>query len=200
MTEEEALLWIIQKHQRTNGLNDFSRILLAMELEPWFRQRARHNQQLGGQRKGSSNLAEADRRDVRAEIAQAAGVSTGNVSKVRQLVSVANYEVMQALGSGEVSIHQAYIWLQEPEKQLDHLRMYRDLRGIAGKITALLHAHRSRTNEELLDPHRIVAALTAMTSEQRKTVLVAEIKIPGEVLLLSTGLLQALESQGELQS
>ena len=41
LAEEEALLWIIQKHQRTNGLNDFIRICLALELEPLFKERAR---------------------------------------------------------------------------------------------------------------------------------------------------------------
>ena len=79
-----------RKHQRSDGLNAFCRILLALELEPWFKARARYNQQLGGQKKGSSNLAEADRLDVRSEIAAAAGVSTGNVSKVKQLASAAH--------------------------------------------------------------------------------------------------------------
>src|SRR5215470_3772470 len=40
MNEAEALQWLIQKHGRSKGLNDFSRILLALELEPWFRQKA----------------------------------------------------------------------------------------------------------------------------------------------------------------
>ena len=85
LTESEALQWLIQKHRRSNGLNDFSRILLALELEPWFRENARSNQRAGGQNKGSSNLTEASRLDVRSEIARAAGVSVGNVSKVKQL-------------------------------------------------------------------------------------------------------------------
>jgi hypothetical protein len=75
MTEEEALLWLIQKHQRSSRLNDFNRIVLALELEPWFKSRARSNQKLGGRTKGSSSLTEADKVDVRAEIAAAAGVS-----------------------------------------------------------------------------------------------------------------------------
>src|SRR5277367_7128283 len=60
LSEEEALLWLIQKHQRSDGLNAFCRTLLALELEPWFKARARSNQQRGGQHKGSSNLTEAD--------------------------------------------------------------------------------------------------------------------------------------------
>ena len=40
LTESEALHWLLQKHRRSNGLNDFSRILLALELEPWFKEKA----------------------------------------------------------------------------------------------------------------------------------------------------------------
>ena len=80
LTESEALHWLLQKHRRSNGLNDFSRILLALELEPWFKEKARSNQRAGGRNKGSSKLTEAERLDVRSEIAAAAGVSVGNVS------------------------------------------------------------------------------------------------------------------------
>jgi len=58
-------------HRRSNGLNAFSRILLALELELDFKKKARSNQRSGGQAKGSSNLTEADRVDVRSEIAAA---------------------------------------------------------------------------------------------------------------------------------
>lgn len=61
MSEEETLQRLIRSHQRFAGFNDFDRILLALELEPLFREQARSNQQLGGQLKGSSNLSEADR-------------------------------------------------------------------------------------------------------------------------------------------
>src|SRR5712692_2813493 len=61
LTEEEALHFLLQMHRRSNGLNAFSRILLAQELEPWFREKARSNQRAGGQNKGSSNLTEAEK-------------------------------------------------------------------------------------------------------------------------------------------
>ena len=38
-----------------------------------------------------------------------------------------------------------------------------------------------------------------MGPERKTSVLVSAIQVPGEVLLLSTDLLQTLESQGELQ-
>jgi hypothetical protein len=37
LDEAEALHWLLQKHRRSKGLNDFSRIRLALELEPHFR-------------------------------------------------------------------------------------------------------------------------------------------------------------------
>jgi hypothetical protein len=102
LTESEALHWLLQKHRRSNGLNDFSRILLALDLEPWFKEKARSNQRAGGHNKGSSKLTEAERLDVRSEIAAAAGVSVGNLSKVKQLMMTAQPELLQPLRSREV--------------------------------------------------------------------------------------------------
>jgi ParB-like chromosome segregation protein Spo0J len=198
LTEEEALLYIIQHHQRSDGLNDFSRILLALELEPWLREQARFNQQLGGQRKGSSNLTEADRLDVRSRIASAAGVSTGNLSNARRLISEAHPRVLQALRANEISIHQASIWLKTPEKQLDRFLLHQNLRGITRKIDTLLNAHSRPVDDCKLDLQRIASALAAMPPEQREAVVVAEFKTPGSVLLLSSALRQALTRQGEL--
>jgi hypothetical protein len=82
--EDEALHWLLQSHRRLNGLNDFARIVLALDLEPGLQEKARSNQRTGGQHKGSSTLAKALRLDVRSQIAVAAGVSTGNVTKVKQ--------------------------------------------------------------------------------------------------------------------
>ncbi len=201
MTEEEALLWLIQKHRRTSSINDFSRILLALELEPWLKARARSNQQVGGQLKGSSTLTKADKLDVRSEIASAASVSVGNVSKVKHLISVARSELLEALREGEVSIHRASVWLRDPDKQLDQLTLSRSLSGITRKIASLLRRHPlpSPRSDGQLELQRVEKALASLDPERRVSVLVSAIQIPGEVLLLSTGLLKALERQGELQ-
>jgi hypothetical protein len=198
MTEEEALLWLIQKHQRSDGLNAFCRIVLALELEPWFKARAGGDQQLGGQKKGSSNLSEADRLDVRREIAAAAGVSTGNVSKVKQLASAAHPQLLEALRAGEVSIHKASVWLQKLDKQLDALGIYQNRRSIKNTVNALLRAHYDVEPSEHLDAPHIAVALARLGSKQSDSILVAEIRVPGVVLLVSTALRQALTSQGEL--
>lgn len=108
LSEEEALVWLLHKLRPLRGINSFCRILLALGLEPSLKARAQVNQELGGLRKGSSNLTEADRLDVRAEVANAAGVSTGNINKVKQILANAQPELLQALRTGEVSIHRAW--------------------------------------------------------------------------------------------
>ena len=85
LTEQEALQYLLQKHRRSDGWNAFTRISLALDLEPGLKRKARSNQRAGGQNKGLSNLTAAEQRDIRAEIAAAAGVSVGNVAKVKQL-------------------------------------------------------------------------------------------------------------------
>jgi hypothetical protein len=74
LTDAESLHWLLRRHLRSNGLSAYSRILLALDLEPWFREKARSNQRAGGQNKGLSKLTEAERLDVRIEIAAIAGV------------------------------------------------------------------------------------------------------------------------------
>ena len=204
MTEEESLLWLLQRQQRSAALNPFSRILLALELEPWFRQQARSNQQRGGQCKGSSNLTEADRLDVRVKVAAAAGVSVGNVSKVKHLLQAGHPDVVQAVREGEVSIHCASEWLKPPEKQLDRLqmhRMYLGKSGISSVVDALLKRHQTQgaDNDGALDVRRVVSALAALTTERKAAILVGEIQTTGDVLLLSTALLRSLEHEGVLE-
>ena len=199
MTEQEALLWLIQKHQRSSSLNDFSRILLALELEAWFRARARVNQQSGGQLKASSNLTEADRLDVRAKVATAACVSVGNVSTVKKLLEKAVPEVLEALREGEVSIHRASLWLKGPGKQLNELSLYRNLRFIRRTITSLQRRHVTRAStEEQMTCQQLRSALGTLPMDLESSVLVRVVKVPGEVLMISTGLLHALQDQGEL--
>jgi hypothetical protein len=99
------------------------------------------------------------------------------VSKVKQLTMHASPGLLQALREGEVSIHRASVWLRTPEKQLDQLRLHRNLRGITLKIDSLLKAHRKPHSRSDGDPdiHRIGRALTAMGPEQSTSILVTTI-------------------------
>jgi hypothetical protein len=193
-SEQEALVWLLQKLRPSKGVNNFCRILLALELEPCLKQRAHANQQHGGLRKGSSNLTEAERLDVRSETAAAAGVSTGNVNKVKQILSDARPELILALRTSEVSIHRAWCWLKEPDRQAEHLDLFRDRCGITKTVNDLLRAHRDHGHQGPFDLSRLAHALAELDSKRREGLLIAEIKVPGEVLLLSPTLLSVLST------
>jgi hypothetical protein len=202
LDEVEALLWIIQHSHQDQELNSYQRIVLALDYEPSFREAARENQRVGGQFKGLTTLSEAQAINCRREIARLAGVSEGTLAKVRRLLQAGCAELLEALREGEVSIDCAFGWLRNPEKQLDHLTLYRSLRGITRTIDSHLHRHRvaGPAVTEQLDIQRIGSALAAMDTGRKTSVLVGTIKTSGKVILLSEELLQALERQGELCS
>lgn len=200
LTEEQALIRLIQTHHRVRGLNDFCLIVLALELEPMLRERARVNQQRGGHEKVSSNLSKAERLDVRKEIARAASASAGNVTKVRDLLERAQPEVLKALRQGEVSIHRAWQWLKKPAQQTELLQIYRNRCGITRKIGELLRAHQNGTAKEQVNVENLAAALAAFDTAQRDAVVVAELDLPGHTLIVSRSLRQALTRQGEMFS
>jgi hypothetical protein len=109
LIEQEALQRILQTHGRQEWLNAFCRVQLALELEPWFRAQAQANQSAGGKQKGSSTLTEDRRVDCRKKIAADAGVSTGNVTKVKQILgSERAPQLIEVLRSGEIRIHRAW--------------------------------------------------------------------------------------------
>ena len=74
LSEDEALQFTFSHHQIRCGWNDFVRIRLAMTLEPALQPRALGNMRAGGKFKGSTNLSEADRINVREEIAKRFGI------------------------------------------------------------------------------------------------------------------------------
>ena len=85
LTEREALEWLIQTHRPLQGLNDFIRIELALDLEPHYQEKAVLNQQAGGRGKGLSKLTKAETVNSRREVARVAQVSVGNVRKVKYI-------------------------------------------------------------------------------------------------------------------
>lgn len=141
LSEEEALLSLLHKHQRAIGMRPFTRILLALELESWFREKAKSNQSHGGQMKALSTLTEASAVDVRKEIAAAAGVAVGNISKAKAVLAFAASEVLEGTKHGEISLHKAWLWsrLNHRDQQLAY-RRYRSEREITTLARKLLSA------------------------------------------------------------
>ncbi len=163
LTEEEAILWIIQKHRQSNGLHAFSRILLALELEPWFREQAQANQSIGGRDKVRSKLTEDRRFNCRGQIAKVAGVSAGNVTKVKQLRCSAAPQLLDALRADEVSIHHAWkLSKLSVEKQLDALGRERIKKHTNERIQKLLSKHISKSDPAAAYLRHLIAGLTGL--------------------------------------
>jgi hypothetical protein len=198
LAEEEALRWLLQRHRRSNGMNNFCRILLALELEPCSRERALSNQRFGGQNKGSSRLTDAERVDVRREIADAAGVSLGNVTKVKQLVGTAYYELLEALRSGEISIHRAWKWrMESPERQIEALRSYRANRGVNKAIRDLISRQETTNRPTAPDLGSLVRRLSALKPDECGSINVSVIRVPGKTIFVTEGLVQSLPHHQE---
>ncbi len=142
VTEDEALQVIIQRHRAYEGLNDYGRIVLALRLEPYFREHCRRQQLARSNDLPSSNLTNDTRRDVRKDIAHVAGVSTGNVTKVKQILDSVILEVRERLLRGEVSIHRAWQWRTRPRKgQRDALWDHLHRGSLKKTIARLVRAH-----------------------------------------------------------
>lgn len=135
VSETEALERFIRSHCGSKGLNAFSRIVLALELEPSLQEKALLHQRTGGQQKGLSKLTKAEQVHVRSEIAKAAAVSVGNITKVKQLKETCVPEYIEALYNDEISIHWAWELRNEsPEDQRDVLGRFRFRKGLRTEI------------------------------------------------------------------
>ena len=199
MSDTEALQYLIQRHRRSSALNDFIRICLALELEPDLKAKSRLRQQAGGLKKGWSILTEADRLDVRREIASIAGVSVGNVTKVKQLMGTAQPEIINALRTKEISIHRAWSWSKlSPEHQVENLWEKRSANGVRRTIRQLVSKHQSKTPESPFDVDDLSDLVSAIQSGKLGTVSVVPIKCAGNLIFVGEGLLRSHRQQKEL--
>jgi len=156
---EEALEHLLHNQSRRDGLNAYLRIELALELEPWLREKALANQRAGGHNKVSTSLAEADRIDVRKRIAAIACASVGNVGKVKYLRSQAAPELKDALRDGRVTINRAFSWAKKsPKEQRKALSDREGDRAVSGVIRQVLR-RQLRDSAVALDPVSVARAL-----------------------------------------
>ena len=199
LSDEEALHWLLQSHRRSPMLNDFARIVLALDLEPLLQERARANQRTGGQNKGSSTLAEAARMDVRSQIAAAAAVSSGNVTKVKQLLPVAQPDVREAVQLGELSIHRAWQWRGlSVEQQAQRLFEHQSAKGVRRTIRRLISRHLPAETPPVLAVPELLRGLQCVNGERLRTIQVAVVDTPGFGITVSKELFLAMDGQKEL--
>jgi hypothetical protein len=200
LSEEEALRWLIQSHRPLRGLNSYCRTLLALDLTPALHEAARANQQLGGQRKGSANLAEAQKLNVRSKTAAAAAVSSGNVAKAEQVSKSASPTVQQALRSGEIRVHKAWQWKHLPERQqLEKLEEYRSRKGTNQTSRRLIQKHVARLAPARLIPTTLGDLLRPLRDRSAvlESIAVSEIDVPGQIAYLTKDAVSALRRMEE---
>ncbi len=210
VTEQQALKWLIQTHRPSQGLSDFIRIELALDLEAYFQGQAVLNQQAGGRGKGLSKLTEAERVNSRREVARVAGVSLGNVHKVKHILAQACPSLLEAARTEEISINLADKWSHESEAiQQEHLRLVRIERGIRKKARHLVAAHlaersQSKTDERIFrvsDLVRLLNQLTNIAPEQSNEIGSIEVNVvsgPGKAIYATEGMIQALRQPHEV--
>lgn len=193
LSEIEALEWLLQRHRRSTGLNDYSRIMLAWDLEPTLIEKARANRQLGGREKGWSNLTKAEQVHVRSEIARAADVSTGNVTKVKQLNETCISEIVTALRDDEISIHWAWKLRNEThEEQADALGRFRFEKELLKDVRRLA-ARRQKTCSAIpQNANNLVNGLAQLAVEKLKTFRVEVVKGSQPEIFITQELAQIL--------
>ena len=199
MSQEVALQYLIQRHHPSSGLNDFNRICLSLELEAFLTAKARANQQAGGRNKGSSNLTRGESLDIRKEIARIAGVSDGNVTKVKQLLTRAHPDIIQALRQKELSIHRAWLWTKlSLEEQRDKLWLNQSERGIRKTIRHLLSSHLPKSSPFVTKLDDLIELVSALQLGKLGSVRVVSINGPGKAIFVTEELFRTLEAQKEL--
>jgi len=203
-SDEEALRWLIQSHSPSKGFNGFSRCLLALDLEPSLQERARVNQQIGGQEKGSAHLTEAQKLDVRSEIAAVAKVSTGSLTKAKRVAVDAHPTIRNVAKSGEIRVHRAYQWSRlSHHHQLKKLEEFRSCNGVGLVSRRLIQKHVARMAPAKLIPPTLGHVLRFLIPDRigvLDAISVSEIEAPGRIAYFSKDAVGVLELRGILNA
>ena len=210
LTSEEALEELIRRHRRSQGLTDFTRIELALDLESYFKDKALLNRRAGGRLKGLSGLTVAEKVNSRTEVARVAQLSVGNVHKVKYILTHACSALKEAARAHEISINLAEKWSHEPDaKQHEYLRLLRIERGLRRKArhlvaAVLAHVAPSKRDEQVIRLSDLVShanLLTMIAPERSKELDCIDVKIvdgPGRAIFITEELIRALTPQQEV--
>jgi hypothetical protein len=194
LDEEQATLFMLSYHRPRRGWNDFIRICVALKLEPYFQQRARDNMRAGGKYKGSANLPEAQRIDVREEIARAAWVGGRNVSNVKTILRSAHIRLIEALTDGKLRINCAVSWCKLPKaQQVEQFTDYLWERTTHKVIRQSIG--RSKKNEINLDFRAVINMLQQQEAQKPGSVMVRVGRLQRTVILIGQDLLADPRSQ-----
>ena len=116
--EDDAKIWIIKNQFGRRNISKATRAMLALELEPLIRERARENQ-LSGLKQGPVQQNSVKREppiSTQKEVAKIAGISHATIYEAKKVKESDNQEAREKMLTGEWSIHKAYTEVV-PEKQ-----------------------------------------------------------------------------------
>ena len=211
LTSGEALEELIRKHRRSQGLTDFIRIELALDLEPHFRHQALLNSQAGGRLKGLSKLTTAAKVNARTEIARVAQVSVGNVHKVKHILTYGCPALKEAARTKEISINLADKWSHQPDaKQQEHLRLIRIEPGIRKKarqsVADIARLENSQSNprvfrlSDLAEMARGLGETTPVPPHELGAIEINIVSGSGKAIFVTQELMAALSRQPEVSA
>jgi hypothetical protein len=198
ISDEDSLQFILHHHQPRRGWSPFVRICAALTLKPSLQQRALDNMRAGGRYKGSANLPEANRPDVREEIGRIAGAGPRNVSNVERILERAHPRLIEALRSGTLTINGALKFCTFPKaEQLERFILRSEDRGIAKLIRRA--THKPEQKEHGLHIVAVLEALLQQETVKPGSVAVRIIESPSTVVLVGRDLMAGGFSQRDLK-
>jgi hypothetical protein len=164
LNEEECLEFILRYHQRRRVWNAFVRTWLALTREPILQQRALDNMRAGGRYKGSANLPDLQRIDVRQAVSSLAGVGACSVTNVKTILKLAHPRLIEALRDGTITINRAIQFCKwSRAEQLEQFIRYSEERATNKVIRRSI----ARPKEETTSLH----AVTVLNALQQQEVL-----------------------------
>lgn len=114
--------WMLDIQLGRRNLTPIQRIAVAEKYRPIYERQALLNKSLNGGDKKSdlknsaTPIPKEDKIDVRAKLAQTAGVSTDTYSKGKKILDSDDEELKKRVLSGETSISAGYKELQDQDK------------------------------------------------------------------------------------
>lgn len=126
-TKEEVMEWMLDIQLGRRNLSPIQRIAIAEKYRNIYEKQARENQsKAGGDKKSlsqnSSKAIEPENKiDVRAKLAETAGVSTDTYSKGKKILDSDNEEVKEKVLSGEMSINAGYNKIRETTNKKENI-------------------------------------------------------------------------------
>jgi N6-adenosine-specific RNA methylase IME4 len=116
---DEAKIWIIKNQFARRNVTDFTRCVLALEVEPLLAAQARERQREGGRHKLPQKHAppRSETGETRDAVARLAGVSHDTTRKAKLILEKASEEEKAELGRSDskLTIHQVYRRLRQEQ-------------------------------------------------------------------------------------